>query len=216
MPDPQDLTGEFVIDKKTEEENPSSENQNTEQKTKSKAGILSNFCMYPENVTFENQDTDEKIILLVRRDLATNIPWIVAALALIFLPFLITVLSGLFTPFFFFSGRTILSMVLFYYLIIFGFILVEFALWYFNVGLVTNKRIIDFNLIGILYKQISETKLNLVEDVTYSQIGSIRSVFNYGDVLIQTAAERENFEFDRAPEPARIVKIIGDLIGGLR
>ena len=81
-------------------------------------------------------------------------------------------------------------------------------------GLVTNKRIIDLNVYGILSKQFSETKIDLIEDVSYSQVGSIRSVFNYGDVHMQTAGTLSNFEFDRAPEPARITKIIGELIGG--
>jgi len=45
-------------------------------------------------------------------------------------------------------------------------------------------------------------------------VGSVRSVFNYGDVLIQTAGTLANFEFDRAPEPARIVRVIADMIGG--
>jgi len=103
---------------------------------------------------------------------------------------------------------------LFYYLIIFAFILVEFTLWYFNIGLVTNKRVVDLDVSGILFKELSETRLNLIEDVSYSQVGSIRTVFNYGDVVMQTAGSKPNFEFDRAPDPARVVRIIADMIGG--
>ena len=197
MPEEENLSGEFVIGGKK----------------KNSVHFYSSLGINPDNVTFENQEEDEEIILLIRRDLITNVPWIVTALILIFIPPLIFLFSDLFTPFFQISAETQLVAILFYYLIIFGFILVEFAIWYFNVGLVTNKRLIDLDVSGILFKHVSETKLNLIEDVSYSQVGAIRSVFNYGDVLVQTAATQANFEFDRAPEPARIVRIIADMIG---
>ncbi len=223
---PQDLQGEFVINKNTLESevvapvakpDPNSSNPaGTAATTSNNAHFFSNFSLYPQNVTFENQEENEQIVLLIRRDLITNLPWIIAALILIFIPFIIGLFSFVFTPFFNISTQTQLILTLFYYLIITGFVLVQFTLWYFSVGLVTTKRLIDLNVFGILYKQVSETKLNLVEDVSYSQIGSIRSVFDYGDVQVQTAAAVDNFEFDRVPNPARIVKIIADMIGGPR
>lgn len=201
MPD-QNLSGEFVL---KEENSPTN---------KSTAHFYSNLSLYPENVVFENQDEDEDVVLLVRRDLITNVPWIIAAIIFILIPPIISALQNLFTPFFTLSSTTVLIGTLFYYLIVSMFVLIQFALWYFNVGLVTTKRVLDFDVAGILFKEVSETKLNLIEDVTYSQTGAVRSVFDYGDVMIQTAGTESNFEFDRAPQPARIVRIIGDLIGG--
>lgn len=207
---PDNVEGEFLINKESEDAAVKLP------EAKNKVHFYSNLVVNPENITFENQDADEEIVLLVRRDLITNVPWTFVALILIFIPVLISMFSFLFTPFFNFSSTVQLIGTLFYYTIIFGFILIEFTLWYFNIGLVTTKRIVDFNVYGILSKQISETKLNLVEDVTYTQVGSIRTIFNYGDVHIQTAGNSPNFEFDRAPEPARIVRVIADMIGGPR
>lgn len=200
---PEELEGEFILDG---DASPASHK-------KSKATFYSSLCVYPTNVHFENQEEDEEIILLIRRDLITNVPWIALALFLALVPFIVSLFSDLITPFFHPSPATLLVILLFYYLVIFGFILVEFSIWYFTVGLVTNKRIIDLDLMGILSKHVSETKINLIEDVSYTQVGSIRSIFNYGDVLLQTAGTLTNFEFDRAPEPARIVRIIADRIG---
>ena len=202
MPD-ENLSGEFVI----RNEDPATPPH------KHSIHFYSSLGVNPDNVTFENQDEDEEIILLVRRDLITNVPWILVALILISIPPLIFFFNDLFSPFFQISAVTQVVAILFYYLIVLGFILVEFTIWYFNVGLVTNKRIIDLDVSGILFKHVSETKLNLIEDVSYAQIGAIRSIFNYGDVLVQTAATYANFEFDRAPEPARIVRIIAEMIG---
>lgn len=203
-----DLSGEFVLNQ--QDKKPAAPEAIGQ---KNKVHLLSNLVLNPDNITFETQDEGEEIFLLVRRDLITNVPWIIAALILIFIPLIINSLSSLFAPFFSFSPQTQLIGVLFYYLVVLGFIIVQFALWYFNIGLVTSKRIVDFDVSGILAKEVSETKLNLIEDVTYTQVGSVRTVFNYGDVFMQTAGSLPNFEFDRAPEPARIVSIIGELIG---
>lgn len=204
MPEENNLSGEFILNPSKSPNQPSHKNS---------MHFYSSLEVNPDNVVFENQEPDEEIKLLVRRDLIANVPWIVTALILISIPPLIFLFNDLFTPFFQISRTTQVIATLFYYLIVFGFILVEFTIWYFNVGLVTNKRILDLDVSGILFKHASETKLNLIEDVSYSQVGAIRSVFNYGDVLIQTAATQANFEFDRAPEPAQIVRIIADMIG---
>ena len=203
----QELTGEFILNNKKQ---PVTKALGEEENLH----FYSSLSYHPKKVKFENQEKDEEIVLLVRRDLITNVPWILTALILIFIPPLLFLFSDFITPFIQISPQTQLVSILFYYLAIFGFILVEFTLWYFNVGLVTNIRIIDLDVSGILYKHVSETRLNLIEDVSYSQVGSVRSVFNYGDVLIQTAGTLANFEFDRAPEPARIVRVIADMIGG--
>lgn len=206
------LEGEFILNNSSSGEKPSNSAVGGKNH-QGKVRFYSSLCLYPENVRFENQEAEESIILLVRRDLITNVPWILTALILIFIPPIISFFSNLFSPFIRVSPQTELVMILLYYLFITGFILVEFTIWYFNVGLVTNKRIVDLDVSGILYKHVSETRLIQIEDVSYSQVGSIRSIFNYGDVLMQTAGTLTNFEFDRAPEPARIVRIIANMIG---
>lgn len=211
------LEGEFILNKSAKNLSfPSSREKLEDSHSKHEENLhfYTSLSHYPKKVTFENQEIDEEIILLVRRHLITNVPWILAAFVLVFIPPLLFLSSGLIAPFFQVSVQTQLVMALFYYLIVFGFIIVEFTLWYFNVGLVTNIRIIDLDVSGILFKHVSETRLNLIEDVSYSQVGSVRSIFNYGDVHMQTAGTLANFEFDRAPEPARIVRIIADMIGG--
>lgn len=216
MPD-ENLSGEFVINKKEKVPTIEPQSKTLEEPVlsphKNSLHFFSSLGFNPGNVEFENQEQDEEIVLLVRRDLITNVPWILTALLLAFIPPIIALFNNLFTPFFQISFQTQVVALLFYYHVIVGFILVEFTIWYFNVGIVTNKRIVDLDVSGILFKHMSETKINLIEDVSYSQVGAIRSLFNYGDVLMQTAASQANFEFDRAPEPATIVKIIAEMIG---
>lgn len=79
--------------------------------------------------------------------------------------------------------------------------------------LVTNQRIVDIDFENLVYKNVAETKLTLVQDVSYTQTGAIRTVFDYGDVLIQTAGTIDNFDLHAVPIPERIVNIVEDLIG---
>ena len=175
-------------------------------------GLFSSYCEFPNGFNFENQESDEETILIIRRDFATNIPWIVGTILLALLPFLLLpLLSNYLSVQISFLSQS-LALALFY-LMLFSFLLVRFVLWYFNIGIITNKRVRDVDIHGLLYKQVSEARLDFIQDFSYSQIGVVRSIFNYGDVSIQTAGSEPNIEFDRAPNPARIVEIIGELIG---
>lgn len=164
----------------------------------------------PEGITFDAQDPDEEILLLIRRSFATNIPWIFLVFVLIFLPPILSFFS--FFDVFNFDPIIITFIVVFYYVILFGVVIVNFALWYFNVGIVTNKRIVDVDLHGILSRHVSEARLALVQDVSHQQIGFLRSLFDYGDVFVQTAGSSQNIEFDRVPRPVFIAEVIGDLV----
>ena len=51
--------------------------------------IFTTFMKNPKGISFAEQENDESIVLFLRRDFITNVPWIVAALGLLFIPFLI-------------------------------------------------------------------------------------------------------------------------------
>lgn len=212
------LEGEFILnDKKTK---PVKQPIKTGDKERTAAppflskspGPFTTFLTRPNGIIFQNQEPDEIILLIIRRAFITNVPWILIALALAILPLIIIPLLPSLFPFLSITPFAGVLTVSFYYLTLFGYILTQFTIWYFNIGLFTNKRIVDVDVSGILYKNVSETNLSLIQDVSYTQIGSIRSLFNYGDIMIQTAGSLPNFEFDRAPQPAKIVRIMSDLI----
>ncbi len=212
-----ELNGEFILNHDNEDEQLHENSAKITSKTgdhlKVKPHFYSSFAHFPEGVSFEEQEANENIILLIRRHFATNIPWIFASFLLILLPLLFPFFLN-FSPFPLPSSQTITFYIAFYYIVVFGFVLINFTLWYFNVGLVTNLHVIDIDLSGILYRQISQAKMEKIEDVTYRQAGFIRSLFNYGDVHMQTAGEEENIEYDRVPRPAKVAEIINDITEG--
>lgn len=92
--------------------------------------------------------------------------------------------------------------------------MLAFILWidyYFDVWIVTNERIVNVEQKGLFFRSISELKLENIQDVTVEVSGIIPTFLNYGDLFIQTAAEKERFVFKHVPNPYAIKDLIMNL-----
>lgn len=168
---------------------------------------LAAFMFYPDGIEFENREAQEKVILFLRQHPIVNVPWILLATLMFFAP-------GFFSSVSLFSqipGNFLFVFLLIWYLFITAFVLEKFLTWFFNVYIVTDERIVDVDFYNLIYKEVSDTKLDRIQDVTYNMGGVIRQFFNYGNVLIQTASEVPNFEFLAVPRPDKVVRILQDL-----
>lgn len=175
---------------------------------------LAAFSMRPDGVRFVAQEKKEEIILLLRRHPITNISWIFLLIVFLLMPiFLFPLLISLQIIPIVLPASFKLIATLFWYLGCFGFFLIKFLLWYFNVNLITNKRIIDIDFIHLLYQETSATRVTQVEDVTYKMGGIFCTIFNFGDVFVHTAGPEQNIEFMSVPKPAEVTKIIVNLMG---
>jgi len=85
------------------------------------------------------------------------------------------------------------------------------TLYYLNIQIVTNLRIVDIDQTGLFNRRISELHIDKIEDVTSEEKGPFATIFQYGNVYVQTAGTVERFVFERVPNPERIEKIILDL-----
>lgn len=176
-----------------------------------KVNLFTNFRLFPEGLTVQNQEADEILVLFLRRDLATNIPWVILSLLLLFIPPLLPLLPdelnlSFLTPVYVFVITS------FYYLLVVGFAILNFVSWFYNISVVTNQRVIDIDYANITYKHVSATTIDNVEDISYAQAGFLRSFFDFGTVLVQTKGEILNFEFNEVPKPAKVVDIVIDLV----
>lgn len=170
-------------------------------------GFLSSFCLYPDNIDFETRENGEKIILMVRKHLVTNFKWVAVTILLLFLPTIGRVV-GVFNalPV---GYELVISLTL--YLVTLAYALENFLDWYFDVYFVTDMRIIDIGFSNLINKHVSGAIIDKVQDVTYTTAGVFRTMFDYGDVLIQTASEVPEFDFYGVSNPERVAKIIDDL-----
>ncbi|MBI2405619.1 PH domain-containing protein [Candidatus Microgenomates bacterium] len=169
---------------------------------------FTSYCYQPDSVRFETQDEGEKIILFLRKHPVTNIPWIVIAMILLFVPpFILPVFPILSLLPAQFQTVGIVA----WYLVTTAFILENFFSWFFNVQIVTDERIVDIDFHNLIYREVSETKVDKIQDVTYKVGGVVRALFNYGDVYIQTAGTVPNFDFLSVPRPEQITRVLQEL-----
>ncbi|OGE37853.1 hypothetical protein A3B45_02775 [Candidatus Daviesbacteria bacterium RIFCSPLOWO2_01_FULL_39_12] len=173
--------------------------------------MFPSFVENPQNCSFEGQDADEKILLLLRAHPITNLSWIISAFLLVLLPFLIP--SSLFflkVDTSFLPPLYGLVLAVINYLLVAVIVFEGFLYWYFNVFLVTDKNIIDVDFNSILFKNIDMAPLKNIEDVSSSISGLMQSIFHYGNVFIQTAGAARNFEFNNVSQPDRVADFILD------
>lgn len=169
---------------------------------------FSSFCLYPEDVDFETKDKDERIVLLLRRHPVTNVKWILITIALLAGPTILSILNVLsFLP----AGYPfIVNMV--WYMFTASFAIGNFLNWYFNVYFITDERIVDVDFYNLINKKVSDAEIEKIQDVSYLTGGVLRTMLNFGDVIIQTAAEVSEFDFNDVPSPEKVVRILNDLM----
>lgn len=168
---------------------------------------LKAFTLLPSRVRFETQEDKEKIILFLRRHWLTQLKWIITAAMMVFIPLSLTRIPLLD----FLSSRGQTMALIIWYLLVIAFVYEQFISWYFHVFIITDERVIDINFFNLLYKEVSEAKIDNIEDVTYRQGGVVRALLNFGDVNMQTAGEKREFAIEDVPWPGRVVKILNEL-----
>jgi hypothetical protein len=168
---------------------------------------LTSFCYYPENVKFVNEDTEEKIILLLRRHQITNIKWVLMTIILIVLPAFLSVMPFFdFLPYeYLFVGGMI------WYLAVSAFVFEQFLGWFFNVNIITDERIIEVDFVNLIYREMTDANIDQIQDVTVQVAGAIETSLNFGDVVIQTAAEIPMITFETIPNPDAVAKVLREL-----
>jgi len=70
-----------------------------------------------------------------------------------------------------------------------------------NVLIFTNLHLIQVEQLAIFQRRVSQLSFLRVEDVTGRRVGFLQTVFNFGDVEVQSAGEQEKFIFHNAPNP---------------
>lgn len=167
----------------------------------------------PKKIKFERQEENEIIELFLRQHPIVNVFWIVASLFLLVLPPVLLQIESMFqlnittkipTP-------VLLGGLTLYYLIILAYAFEQFLSWYFNVYIITNLHIVDVNFYSLLSKEVVEISLDDIEVVAHNIAGIFGSLFNFGDVEIETAAETKRILFEKVPHPDMVADRIQDL-----
>ncbi len=184
-------------------------------------GQFSTFIPKPKDFSFEERDECEEIIIVLRPHWFTNIKWILICTLFLLLPTLIEFVNQMFfnnSLFFGLVGKgsifpeTYSSIAMFFwYLFIFIFGFESFLSWYFDIYIITDKRVVDIHFNNLLDKKFSEANIESIQDVTSRISGLSQTIFNYGDILIQTAGALSEINFMKIPHPNVVTEIIQEL-----
>lgn len=168
---------------------------------------FSAFRFYPRKAEFLNKDPEEKVVLLLRRHRITNSKWILISILMLFAPAFFTVL-----PFYEVMPESFqIVIAICWYLIVIAYIFEMFLSWFFNVNIVTDERVFDVDFIHLTHREMTDANIDQIQDVTVEMNGAIRTMFNYGDVIIQTAAEQARITFEAVPYPDKVARILREL-----
>jgi membrane protein YdbS with pleckstrin-like domain len=176
--------------------------------------ILSAFVEKPQSAKFYGEDEGEQIILILRRSLITNFRWLFIGIVSLLSPWLLTTLLALGAPESLATLPFAISFIGVTLWLLFwsAYLFVNFLNWFYNVHIVTNWRIVDMDFSGFLHRDITEAPLRTVQDVTHQISGFLPVLFNFGNVIIQTAGENQQIDFHDVPKPAKASDIISDLV----
>ncbi len=172
--------------------------------------LLHSFCALPK-ADFNTREKGEKIILILRAHPITQLPWIFNSFVFVILIVGLNVyLRIAFSNFF--SFYELLALNIFLLAVLFSYIVINITSWFFNVGIVTNKRVLDLDYQPLTFRNFSGTKIENIEDISSISAGPFSNIFRYGNVIVQTAGTEQNIEFLKVPYPDEVVKIINKLI----
>ncbi len=176
--------------------------------------MFSSYIERPQKCSFEGQDPGENILLLLRAHPITNFSWIIFSIFVFFVPFLVPKLlpfTGL--NFSFIPANFILILLIINYLLFLTIIFEGFLYWYFNVTIVTNQKIVGINFDHLLYKGVDLAPLSKIEETDSLTAGIIGTIFNFGNVKVQTAGASIAIEMKNVPKAALVADMVLDLVG---
>ncbi|OGI22097.1 MAG: hypothetical protein A2808_03675 [Candidatus Moranbacteria bacterium RIFCSPHIGHO2_01_FULL_55_24] len=105
---------------------------------------------------------------------------------------------------------------LFVFLWLYGFLV--WIDYYFDIWIITDERILNIEQKGLFVRHISELTYGRVQDITTTVEGIVPTMFNFGDLYVQTAGENGRFIFRQVPDPLHlkdtIMRITRDAASG--
>ncbi|MBP7876253.1 hypothetical protein KA012_04635 [Candidatus Woesebacteria bacterium] len=169
---------------------------------------LEAFLPKPIHTAFATQEDEEQLILLLRRHPVTQVGWIVIAVIAAIIPVIYN--PGSF--FTFLPAGYSFAVTVGWYAAVMMFVLQSFLTWYYNVLIITDERVVDVDFISLLYRSVTSAKISNIEDVTSTAGGALQTVFDFGNVTVQTAGAKPEIEFSDVPHPNKIVELFNELL----
>ncbi len=93
-------------------------------------------------------------------------------------------------------------------LVILGVVAWQYINWRDDFFVITTQRVVHIERAWPFSTQYEETSLGHIEDINEAQPSWSANIFNYGNIILQTAGETVEIDMDYVPEPTRLREII--------
>lgn len=156
----------------------------------------------------------EKIVCRLRRHWFTFLPAIAFFLLLLALPIGLYWIIALNFSGWLNSPIGFPILILFasiYYLSVILYFFTYFVTFYLDVLIMTNDRLVDVDQNSLFSRTVAEVDLYQIQDATSEVKGIFATLFNYGNVIIQTAGALPKFTLSNIPNPHQVRQMLMDL-----
>lgn len=147
-------------------------------------------------------DPGEQVLRVVHRHIIDLLPPILAFILLVGLSLLVSYAEGNFPGTIPFPSVVVTTMMFIFPVLGVIFLLVGLFNYRHNVLVFTNFHLVQVEQHGFFDRRVSQLQYKHIEDATGDRAGIWPTIFNYGDVEVQTAGAMEKFVFHKAPRPA--------------
>ena len=172
--------------------------------------FLGALQVFPAGKVYENMEADEQVILLIRRHWITRVSQVLFVGMLALAPIIALVgLAWLEWRVQKISYAVVFSW--FWYVYVFYYALSRFVIWQSDVYILTNERMIDFDANPVSRKQVRDTDLDSIHEVTYASGGGLlKGSLDYGDVVLHSISDVTVMR--NIPMPSKVAMVIGEVI----
>jgi hypothetical protein len=183
------------------------------------------LVIYPQNTHFAFQKKSETVFILARKHFVTNSGWMINTGLFALLPFIVVVVIDLMFPGFIsgylavdslkqpISIQNIVATIFLFYSFILTYAWTHYISWFHNVYLITNERMIHTSFKLLTGTTTTEAALDRIVDISQESYGFFPSMFNYGNVKVQTAtAMKSKFNFEGIPDPSWFRSVLYELV----
>lgn len=156
----------------------------------------------------------EEVVFVLRRHPLTILPTLIGYVLIVIFPFVVQWYITTMQPELWLSPvyqPLIILGISMIFLIGWLMLFLNFLDYYLDMWIVTTKRILNIEQTGLFSRTVSEIRLHRVQDVTSSVKGFWATLFDYGQLDVQTAGEKLIISFEEIPHPTRISKTILEL-----
>ena len=164
-------------------------------------------------IGFPGQREDEIIFVYSHHHLFRIIPFLVICIILYAVPVVAVMIMGISGVTLMTEGKDIAALLAGLYWLIVSFVfMVSWIGYYYDLYIVTDRRIISIDQHRLFSRNIKEISFEAIQDVDTVAHNFWQVQFNYGDIIVRTSADNTSFPLKDIPSPKKVAFFITDLL----